>query len=91
LLPRRAALSPELESSPADIDQRARIAERKLEILEESAAAAKAATPVVAAGERGFNWSSADKAYRGQGARLHPRRWPASTWTTRSSRTATPS
>jgi phosphate-selective porin OprO/OprP len=61
--PAAPALSPELESRLQDIDQRARIAERKLEILEESAAAAKAATPVVTAGERGFNWSSADKAF----------------------------
>jgi phosphate-selective porin OprO/OprP len=58
-----AALSQELESRLQDIDQRARIAERKLEILEESAAAAKATTPVVTAGERGFNWSSPDKAF----------------------------
>jgi phosphate-selective porin OprO and OprP len=61
--PAAPSLSAELESRLQDIDQRARIAERKLEILEESAAAAKAATPIVAAGERGFNWSSADKAF----------------------------
>jgi phosphate-selective porin OprO and OprP len=57
------AVPADLESRLQDIDQRARIAERKLEILEEAAAAAKTTTPVVAAGERGFNWSSADKAF----------------------------
>ena len=61
--PGAPALSAELESRLQDIDQRARIAERKLEILEEAAAAARTTTPVVAAGERGFNWSSADKAF----------------------------
>ncbi|HEY0714280.1 MAG TPA: porin, partial [Polyangia bacterium] len=44
-------------------NQRALIVERKLELLEEAAATAKAATPVVAAGERGFNWKSADNAF----------------------------
>jgi phosphate-selective porin OprO/OprP len=61
--PTGAALSADLESRIQDIDQRARIAERKLEILEEAAAAAKTTTPVLVAGERGFNWSSADKAF----------------------------
>ena len=53
----------ELEARIADVDQRARVAERKLEILDEAAAAAKATTPVLAAGERGFNWKSGDGLY----------------------------
>jgi phosphate-selective porin OprO/OprP len=46
-----------------EIDQRSRIVERKLELLEEQAVAARAATPVVSAGDRGFAWKSADGAF----------------------------
>jgi phosphate-selective porin OprO and OprP len=51
-----AALRQQLD----EVDQRSRVVERKLELIEEAAAAAKAATPVVSAGERGFNFKSAD-------------------------------
>jgi phosphate-selective porin OprO and OprP len=46
-----------------EIDQRARIVERRLELLEEQAAQQKAATAVVTAGDRGFNFKSADGAF----------------------------
>jgi phosphate-selective porin OprO/OprP len=47
-----------------EIDQRSRIADRKLELLDEQTAASKITTPVVAAGDRGFSITSADKAYQ---------------------------
>ncbi len=43
-----------------EVDQRSRIADRKIELLEEEAAKKKAESPVLAAGEKGFNWKSAD-------------------------------
>ena len=46
-----------------EADQRSRIVERRIELLEEQAAQAKAATPVVAAGPGGFNFKSADGAF----------------------------
>lgn len=46
-----------------EVDQRARIVERRLEILEEEAARQKEAAPVIAAGEPGFNWKRADGAF----------------------------
>jgi phosphate-selective porin OprO/OprP len=46
-----------------EVDQRARIVERRLELLEEAATQQKAATPVVTAGDRGFNFKSADGSF----------------------------
>ncbi len=46
-----------------EVDQRARIVERRLDLLEEEAARQKAATPVVTAGATGFNFKSADGAF----------------------------
>jgi phosphate-selective porin OprO and OprP len=58
------ALPEDVQKRIDDIDQRSRIADRKLEILDEQATAAKASAPVIAAGERGFSITSADKAYQ---------------------------
>jgi phosphate-selective porin OprO/OprP len=58
-----AAIPAELEARIADIDQRARIAERKLELIDEEAAKAKETAAVVSAGERGFNFKSADSQF----------------------------
>jgi phosphate-selective porin OprO/OprP len=52
-----------LEAKIEEANQRALIVERKLELLEEAAATAKTTTPVVVAGERGFNFKSADGAF----------------------------
>lgn len=46
-----------------EVDQRTRILERKLELLEEQAAAAKGTTATVAAGDRGFVFKSGDSAF----------------------------
>src|SRR3954447_6839000 len=46
-----------------EVDQRARILERKLELVEEAAATRKAAEVVVTASDRGLNVKSADGAY----------------------------
>src|SRR4051812_38623868 len=46
-----------------EIDQRSRIVERKIELLEEQAVAARASARVVTAGDRGFNWRSPDGAF----------------------------
>ena len=46
-----------------EVDQRARLVERRLAELEAQAATARAATPVLAASDRGFNWKSADGAF----------------------------
>jgi phosphate-selective porin OprO/OprP len=51
------------EPTLADVDQRSRIVERKLELLEEEVAKGKTA-PVVTAGDRGFIISAADKAFQ---------------------------
>ena len=65
--PETAAPAPapasDLEARLADVDQRARIAERKLELIDEEAAKAKETAPVVSAGERGFNFASPDKLF----------------------------
>ncbi len=52
-----------LQGRLEEIDQRSRIADRKLEILDEEAAKRKAEAAVVTAGEKGFSLSSADKAF----------------------------
>jgi phosphate-selective porin OprO/OprP len=52
-----------LEQKVDEIDQRARILDRKLELLEEAAAARKSTDPVLAAAEKGFGWKSADGAF----------------------------
>ncbi|HEY0708178.1 MAG TPA: porin [Polyangia bacterium] len=52
-----------LEAKIEEANQRALIVERKLELLEEAAATAKTTAPVLTAGERGFNWKSADGAF----------------------------
>lgn len=46
-----------------EIDQRARIAERKLELIEEEAARQKEAGAVTAIGDKGFSFKSADAAF----------------------------
>jgi phosphate-selective porin OprO/OprP len=55
---------PALDPRVDEVDQRTRIVERKLELLDEQAAAAKAATPTVSAGERGLSFRSADGAFQ---------------------------
>lgn len=65
--PPEAAPAPPAEPAGSvalpDVDQRLRITERKLELLEEEAAKKKAEAPVVTAGEKGFNLKSADGAF----------------------------
>src|SRR5262249_6296880 len=46
-----------------EIDQRSRIVDRKLELLEEAAATKKKEAPTFSADDKGFGLSSADKAY----------------------------
>jgi phosphate-selective porin OprO/OprP len=46
-----------------EIDQRSRILERKLELIDEQSAARKAAEAVVGASDRGFNYKSADNLF----------------------------
>jgi phosphate-selective porin OprO/OprP len=68
------APAPPAEAAPAEagsvstqqldeIDQRSRIVARKIELLEEQAVAASASSPVLSAGDKGFNWKSADGAF----------------------------
>jgi phosphate-selective porin OprO and OprP len=61
------APAPALDAATAarieDIDQRSRIAERKLELLDEEAEKRKVEGPVTTAGDRGFNFRSADGAF----------------------------
>jgi phosphate-selective porin OprO/OprP len=51
---------PALEQKVDEIDQRSRIVDRKIELLEEAAAARKATDPVIALGEKGFSFKSGD-------------------------------
>jgi phosphate-selective porin OprO/OprP len=53
-----------LERRIDEIDQRARIAERKLELAEEAAAARRKETPVLTADDSGFGITSADGQYQ---------------------------
>ncbi len=53
-------LDPAVEARIQEIDQRALIAERKLELLDEEAAKAKAAAPVITVSDRGLAAKSAD-------------------------------
>jgi phosphate-selective porin OprO/OprP len=52
-----------VEQRVDEIDQRTRILDRKLELLEEASAARKAADPVLSAADKGFGWKSADGAF----------------------------
>jgi phosphate-selective porin OprO/OprP len=52
-----------LQARIEEINQRALIAERKVELIEEDAAKTKATAPVVSASEKGFNWKSPDGAF----------------------------
>jgi phosphate-selective porin OprO and OprP len=61
--PAEAAPPPRPDPRLDDVDQRSRIVERKLELLDEQAAARKAAEVVLSAGERGFGFKSADGAF----------------------------
>jgi phosphate-selective porin OprO/OprP len=56
--------APDLQVRIDEIDQRARIAERKLELAEEAAAARAKETPSVTAEEAGFGIASPDKRYQ---------------------------
>jgi phosphate-selective porin OprO and OprP len=62
--PPAAPPSDDVQKKLEEIDQRSRVADRKLELLEEQANAAKTTTAVVSAGEKGFSITSADKAYQ---------------------------
>lgn len=63
--PVEAAPAVQAEAGPdvSGVDQRLRIVERKLEILDEDAAKKKAESPKVTAGDKGFNLKSADDAF----------------------------
>jgi phosphate-selective porin OprO/OprP len=52
-----------LEQKVDELDQRTRIVDRKLELLEEAAAARKAVDPVLTASDRSFGWKSPDGAF----------------------------
>ncbi|HXU80797.1 MAG TPA: porin, partial [Polyangia bacterium] len=52
-----------VEQKVDEIDQRTRITDRKLELLEEAAAVRKSTDPVVSAGDKGFSFKSADGAF----------------------------
>jgi len=52
-----------LEQKVDEIDQRTRIVDRKLELIEETAAARKASDTVVTAADKGFSFKSADNAF----------------------------
>ena len=55
--------TPALERKVDEIDQRTRITDRKLELLEEAAAARKASDAVVSASDKGFLFKSPDGAF----------------------------
>jgi phosphate-selective porin OprO/OprP len=57
------ALTSELAQRLDEIDQRSRITDRKLELIEEAAAAKKKEAPTFTAEEKGYGFASADKAY----------------------------
>jgi phosphate-selective porin OprO/OprP len=57
------ALTPDLAQRLDDIEQQARIANRRAELLEEAAALKKKEGPTYQADEKGFGLASADKAY----------------------------
>jgi phosphate-selective porin OprO/OprP len=61
--PPAAAVPPDLLQRIDEIDQRSRIAERKLELADEEAAKKKKEGPTFSADEKGFGLSSADKQY----------------------------
>jgi phosphate-selective porin OprO/OprP len=69
--PAAAAAAPEspppppsaLEQRLDDVDQRTRIIDRKLELLDEATAARKATEPVLTASDRGFGWKSPDNTF----------------------------
>lgn len=56
-------ISPELAQRLDEIDQRSRIVDRKLELIEEAAIAKKKEAPTFYADDKGFGLSSADKAF----------------------------
>jgi len=58
-----ASLAGATDTRIEDIDQRSKIIERKLELLDEQAAQRKASEVVVSAGDRGFSFKSADGAF----------------------------
>jgi phosphate-selective porin OprO/OprP len=61
--PTAPPLPEDLQRKIEEIDQRSRVADRKLELLDEQAKAAKDTTAVVSASDKGFSITSSDKAY----------------------------